>query len=104
MLRTQILDFVFGVDDLVVGAGDEAVAGGKVKTKVFSVGHHIEVLVPNDGVEADDADIRRFAEQDIAADILIFSDLTFFGAAESGGHIDGGAEALDAFKLPGQAV
>ena len=77
---------------------------GRIQAKILAVRDHVEGFVADHGVQADDADIGRLAEQDVAAHILVFGDLAFFGTAQRGHHIHGGAEALDGLVSVREAV
>ena len=55
-------------------------------------------------IEADEADIRGFAEEDVGADVLVLGDLALLGGAEGGHHVDFGIEVTDGVELAGDAV
>ena len=104
MLRAQVFQLVRRGRGELVAADDKAFPGGHVEPEIGTVRNHVEGLVAHHRVEPDDADIGGFAEQDVAADVLIFGDAALLGAAERGGHIHGGAEIVHAGVEPGDTV
>src|SRR5207249_224594 len=99
VLGAQVFQLIGGRPVDLVAANDEAVAGRDVQLEIGSVGHHVEGFVSDHGVKADQADVGGAAKANIAADVLVFGDLAFFGAAQRGRHVDGGAEILDSVEL-----
>src|SRR5262249_7451363 len=86
----QVLDLVRGRLHDGVGSDHEAVPGGKEEFEVGTGGHHIERLGAHHRKQADDPDGRRLAKENVAADIFVFGDLAFLGAAEHRHEVHGG--------------
>src|SRR5579885_1326327 len=99
MPRPEILDLVGRGGGQIVLADHEPVLAGDIKAEVGAVRDHVEGCGPDDGIESDDANISRLAEENVSADVLVFGNSALLGAAQGGDHVHGGAEIPNPLEL-----
>src|SRR5579864_8760426 len=101
-LRAQIFQRLLWIRSHdVIAADDKTVLGGNPNLKLLAVAHHVEGATTDDWQQTDHAQHRRLARQHVAADLLVFNDLSLFSAADRGVNIDRG---LHGPNVPGLGI
>ena len=78
----------FEVRGRVVGADLKQVLRRQRNLEVAAVGNHVERGRAHHRIFAEDADVRRLAEENVGTDIFDFRDLSGINAADGGRQID----------------